>query len=304
MSDLPLDLFSITQTKTSESIRTLESEIEQSYGVQWTYCPHGAPFICFRSGEGRWYLAQGCCNRWTCPRCGQIRARHEYGRMVNGATELEKAGHTLYFWTLTCRGGNITQEEGESGYMKWTNRLLTAARTQATRAGAFWAYAQVTEYQKRGLPHSHLITTYCPPDAVFVEAGTRRPDGIVTKHDCLFSQWFQDRNVSAGLGPMCDISQVRTAIGAITYVGKYLFKTAVFTEWPKNWHRVRYSRSWPKLPELDSENEAFPVMSMADWRRVERLPKVRAKDDTVYWAAMKRLIVNVLPPVSEHVSNS
>jgi len=39
------------------------------------------------------------------------------------------------------------------------------------------------------------------------------------------------------------------------------------TTWPKGWRRVRYSQSWPKLPDGMS-SEAFPILRAFDWQRV------------------------------------
>lgn len=253
--------------------------------------------IVYQTAAKTWRIVQGCCNHWTCPRCGYMRAREEYGRMVHGAKKLAAQGETLYFLTITCRGGNMTPEQAERDYMKWTNRLLTACRTKSRRAGKSWYYVQVTEYQKRGVPHSHLIATFCPDDAIPVHSGERRPDGITAKHDCLFSQWFQDRNVSAGLGPMCDISEIKSAVGVAVYVSKYLFKDAVFTQWPASWKRIRYSQSWPKLPDVRSDNEAFPVKSRADWSKLiilSRQEKVTAVDSVSYEICLAHLATDVL----------
>lgn len=303
MAAYPLDLFSTSQTNAipyaSDNVSEALSEVEQSHGLQAKKCVNGAPMIVYQTASGTWRIVQGCCNHWTCPRCGYMRAREEYGRMVHGAKKLAAAGETLYFLTITCLGGDMTPGEAETSYMTWTNRLLTACRTKQKRAGKSWAYVQVTEYQKRGVPHSHLITTFCPDDAVLVRSGKRRPDGIMARHDCLFSQWFQDRNVSAGLGPMCDVSEIKSAIGVAVYVSKYLFKDAVFTTWPPGWKRIRYSQSWPKMPDVRADNEAFPVVTRADWSRLMRLSrseKVSAADDTAYEICLAHLATDVYKP--------
>lgn len=271
----------------SKSVDETAIEIENSYGLQAERCANNAPFICYQQTASIWRIMQGCCNSWTCPRCGYIRAREEYGKMVNGAKVLSDTGQDLYFVTITCLGGDMTPQEAETGYAKWTNRLLSTMRADAKKRGVEWSYVQVTEYQKRGVPHSHFITTYCPSDAILIVKGEVRPDGITAKHDCLYSKWFQDKNVSAGLGPMCDISLIKSAVGVATYVSKYLFKDAVFTSWPPGWKRIRYAQSWPKLPDVRSGNDAFPVITRADWSRVRSIKKLRADDFTAYLACQE-----------------
>lgn len=259
-------------------------------------CQNVAPYIFYQEATGMAHVVQGCCNDWTCPRCGGLRAKHEYARIVNGAKVMQQEARSLYFWTLTCRGKDMPLETAEKEYMKWTNRLLTSARTKATRAGEFWCYAQVTERQRRQHPHSHLISTYCPPDAVSVCRGERLPNGRTAKHDTLWSEWFIAANARAGLGIECDLSLIRTPEAVAVYVAKYLFKTAMTTKWPKGWKRIRYSHSWPKLP-VQENITAFPLIKLNDWRRMEALNlTVHADSEETYYASLARLCLCVVPP--------
>jgi len=127
---------------------------------------------------------------------------------------------------------------------------------------------QVTERQKRGHPHSHLLTTFYPHD---LRDGTKETwkhiDGQLKVQliNCLRSDWLEERCISAGLGKQYDISKVRTVEGASRYVAKYMFKPSMFlTDWPKKWRRVRYSRSFPKLPE--QKTEALVLVTEQNWR--------------------------------------
>lgn len=250
-SAFPLDLFSTRQTSEPANVSCAPSKAVD-------VCQNSAPFIAIKATGKAYKVVQGCCNDWTCIRCGLIRAKREYGRMVHGCTLLS-GGHDLYFLTLTCRGRELSVKDSLAHYYEWTNRLLDACRTRAKRDGKAWHYAQVTERQKRGHPHSHLITTFYPHD---LTTGKR-----------LRSTWLKERVVSAGLGEQYDISLVRSAEAASRYVAKYLFKSSMFeTHWPKNWRRIRYSRSFPKLPELNVD--AFPLIKAADWRRLARLALV------------------------------
>lgn len=267
-SDNPLDLFSISQTK-----RVRSSEVQTCAALQ--KCKNGAPFFALKKTEKSYSVMQGNCHDWTCPRCGQARARREYGRMVEGARKLAQDGHELYFLTLTCRGKEMSLETAENGFLKWTNRFLTAARTRAKRSGGFFAYAGVTERQKRGHPHSHYLTTWKPHD---LEAGTkdhwRHIAGrlVCEQRPALRSEWTRKQCVRSGLGDQYDISRVREPEAVSRYLGKYLFKTTAFERWPKNWRRVRYSQNWPQLPETDSE--AFALVKDSDWQKLAALAAV------------------------------
>jgi len=294
-----LDQLSTSQTNSlktanlsiSDALRSdIEFELEQSHAVQAEKCENGAPFIFFVDNTGKPRVVQGCCNNWQCARCGQIRARQEYGRIVHGARTLAETGHNLFFWTLTCRGRDMPLDQAESDYLKWTNRLLTAARTRAKRSGDFWAYVQITERQKRQHPHSHLITTYAPDDAtptIKIKNGKQR--------EVLVSKWFAVQNERAGLGPQHEITRIDTPEAAAVYVSKYLFKDSMTTAWPKGWKRVRYSQTWPKLPEQHPE-VAWPLLSMSDWQRLSHYPVVYADTQVTLEAAYARLITNVVLP--------
>jgi hypothetical protein len=294
-----LDLLSIRPTSSvfsqgeiSQQLQSdIEFELEQSHAVEAEKCENNAPFIFFIDNTGRPRIVQGCCNNWLCGRCGQIRARAEYGRIVNGAKELIEQGHDLFFWTLTCRGRDMPLETAMKEYYRWTSLLLDAAYRKAKRSGSHWSYAQIVERQKRQHPHSHILTTYCPPDAI---------ETAVTKNDKTFtvmaSEWFAQQNERAGLGSQHVIRPVYNPVGAAVYLSKYFFKDSMSTEWPKNWRRVRYSRSWPKLPDQDTEI-AWPLLKMADWQRVEALGvAVYADSQVTLEAAYARLLTCVVLP--------
>jgi hypothetical protein len=295
-----LDRLSTSQTNVDgigEGLRgEIEFQIEQSYAVQARRCERGAPYIFYRSATTGAHVAQGCCNDWTCPRCGQIRARREYGRIVAGAKLLADQGRTLYFWTLTCRGSDMPLETAENEYLKWTNRLLTAARIKAKRSGGFWAYTQVTERQTRKHPHSHLICTYAPDDGIHYLKGETLPNGRKAKHNLIWSEWFRGANVRAGLGVECDLSRIENPVAVAVYVSKYLFKDSITTKFQKGWRRIRYSRNYPKLPPT-ANTDAFPLVTLADWYKMERLGLVvRADTYDTYERALARGILCVIPP--------
>jgi len=223
-------------------------------------CPFGAPFVAsVVGGEGR--IFQSCCNHWECPCCGEVRARQEYARIVNGC-EVLAVKHRLYFWTLTCRGKEISLAEAEEKYYAWTNVLLTNARTKAKRHGDFWAYVQVTERQKktRKHPHSHIITTFLPEDARETAQGKDRRGYV--------SAWFTEANLRAGLGNQHRISQVVSAAAVSRYVAKYMFKETMNETFPPKWKRVRYSQNFPKLPERH-DDVIIVLRSPSDWRRAD-----------------------------------
>lgn len=230
-------------------------------------CNRGAPYFAYQIEGGIYGVTQGCCNSWICPRCGIMRAKEEYGRIIEGCKSIsEKTG--LRFITITTRGRDLKIADAERQYLEWTNRLLDAMRQRAKRSYQEWHYVQVTERQKRRHPHSHILTTFDPLDLC---EGTKTTwqtlrDGGRHKQQvpALRSAWFAKAVVGAGLGEQYDVSIVATVAAASRYVAKYLFKNSMLnTDWPKGWKRVRYSQNFPKLPERKSG--AFILMSAKDW---------------------------------------
>lgn len=281
-------------TANYDAQNNIDTYLEQAEGIEHKRCPKNAPFICYKNSAGAWYLVQASCNSWTCPRCGLMRAKEEYGRMVQGAKEISEQGHQLYFHTYTCRGKEVSLEEADRNYMLWTNRLLTTLRKDATKRHEYWCYVQVTERQKRGHAHSHCISTYCPSDAVPYAKGERMPNDRIATHDCLWSEYYRARNVDAGLGIECDLSLIRNSVAVAVYAAKYLFADAQVTEFQKGWRRIRYSRNYPKLPTITGK-EAFAVVKHKDWLKIENLGVlVRTKDAWIEELAYAHLVTNVV----------
>lgn len=245
------------------------------------FCTFGAPLVAIViAGVGR--LIQSCCNHWECPICGVKRAKTEYRRIVDGC-ELLAETYQLYFWTLTCRGKEISLEEAEEKYYAWTNVLLSNLRTKARRSGTHWAYVQVTERQHktRAHPHSHIITSYCLPDAI----QTRDASGKMV----LVSEQFSRANASAGLGAQHTITEVREAAGVSRYVAKYMFKDTMRESFPPKWKRIRYSENFPKLKPPPMEYSAV-LRSKAAWNALEKMPVTwEAENYYIYEAARHRI---------------
>lgn len=302
---MPLDRFSTTQTgedfNLSPSALDTAIVIEQAEAeAKGQPCINHAPVIALYKESGYWSLVQGCCNDWLCPRCGIIRAKREYGRILEGVRKIVGEGYDLQFMTITCRGKELSVREADERYMEWTNVYFTALRTEAKRRGAHWCYVQITERQERGHAHSHVITTYRPTDAREFKPGqflpTRAGDIRVAqrraKKGQLWSAYLIERAVSAGLGREVDITRIQSPEAVAVYLCKYMFKTATKTPFPDGWRRLRYARSFPQLPE--QEVIGFPVVTSADWRRVATLDKpVITREREVLNRALDNFTLNV-----------
>lgn len=215
-----------------------------------------SPYFAYQK-DGQWRIKRGSCNRWECERCQHFVASQHYGRIVQGVKEIAgEKEETLWFITITCKGKDMPLKRAKEEYMRWTNHLLTLMRKDAKKTKQFWAYCQVTELQKRGHPHSHIITSYKPNGA--------KKEPLPERENHYVSEWLQNAIVNAGLGEQYDISMIENPEAASRYVAKYMFKESQFkTEFPRHWRRVRYSQSWPKLPEY--ETEALPLVKREHW---------------------------------------
>jgi len=287
----PLDLFS-----TSASVALVLPSFAR--------CQYGAPYFAFQRGGKHYAVVQGCCNHWECQRCGEMVAKRHYGRIIEGSRQISKESE-LYFITVTCRGLDCSVEEAFKNYGKWTHRFLRTCQQRHVRHGGQWFYAQVTEAQKRGHPHSHILTTFsphdlvdgCKSDWVTSPSGVRRELYV----EALRSDWLQEMVCKAGLGEQYDISVVEEVEGAARYVAKYLFKDSQFgTHFPKGWKRVRYSQSWPKLER--KKTDAFVLLSRDDWYHLASLALVvdaergDAADTARYFLSGHDVFLDVIEP--------
>jgi|SRR5215207_1401 len=278
-----LDLYSTLQTRE-------HTRIDYFTGLfmdRAISCVYGSPLVAYMVA-GKGYLTRGNCNHWDCPRCGEIRAKEEYRRIVNGC-ELLALEHKLYFWTLTCRGREIPLELAEEMYYEWTNVLLTNARAKCKRAGKYWAYVQVTERQHktRSHPHSHLISSYLPSDAISTSDELGNP--------VLISEWFTRANLSSGLGAQHKITEVRNASAVSRYVSKYLFKDTFRDRFPPKWKRVRYSRNFPKLERAKLEF-SVQLNNPSEWKHLDSLGIYFQAESVDMWRMALAHMVHVSKP--------
>lgn len=236
-------------------------------GFSFHRCRYNAPYFAIQKTTNRYRVVQGCCNHWDCPRCGILVAKKHYGNIVAGARKVNEE-HDLWFITVTCRGKELSVEDAKAGYLTWTSKFLDACYSRARRLDEGWYYVQVTELQRRGHPHSHILTSFHASDLYFADVDNwkRGNDGILRNvpKKKLRSDWIAERVVASGLGAEYDISRVETVEACSRYVAKYMFKKSQFrADFPPRWKRVRYSNSWPRLEHKKSD--AFVILSASDW---------------------------------------
>lgn len=264
----PLDPFSTSQKK----VLNMHLKPQRCASGIPLKCSYNAPYFAYLMVGKTWGVVQGNCHHWDCPRCGLGRAKHEYGRIIEGCKSIAE-NHVIWFITITCKGKGLSHEEAEANYLKWTNRFLSACRARCKNLEQTWTYVQVTERQRRGHPHSHILTTFNPGDCTIGRVTKWKTDNSGRREPievrAIRSQWLAGQVIRSGLGDQYDISYVRTHEGASRYVAKYLFKETIFENtWPKHWKRVRYSQTFPKLES--ALTEAKVMLSRDDWMWLSR----------------------------------
>jgi len=268
--------------KKEEEIDSELSSALDLYSTNATYsadlcfpCINNAPLFAYSEHDKTYGIVQGCCNSWNCPRCGKMRAKHEYWRIVNGVKLLAEK-QPIWFITITCKGREISTKEAEENYLAWTKRLHDAWRLQAKRTNQEWTYCAVTERQKRGHPHSHYLTTFRPADIATdwkLQRVTVAGESFMAHVSAYRSEYLYTSLIRSGLGKEYDITQAQSIEGTGRYVAKYLFKDTIFsTTWPKGWHRVRYSQSFPKSER--EKTDAFVLLTRDDWKKLARIAVV------------------------------
>lgn len=90
------------------------------------------------------------------------------------------------------------------------------------------AYMMIPERHTDGRLHMHALTTWT-----------------------LGTTWWKKKARACGLGYIASEEFTRTATGAGNYVTKYLTKSLDSIDWPTKFRRIRRSRDWPKLPDLE-----------------------------------------------------
>lgn len=204
----------------------------------------GRPYLIGMNHEiKRAVYFQPRCKSWGCPVCANTNKSLWAVRAGAGAENLQNLTQLISFLTLTSH-----EKLDHAGSLAVWPRAWTKLRHRAQYASGGFQYLMVAEQHEDGRLHMHAIET----------AG-------------LGERWWKDNGRECGLGFMADEEPARTPQGAAWYVVKYLTKSIAVTTWPRGFRRVRTSRGWPPLPEMDT---------IPGWV-FKPLPKDRALDEHV-----------------------
>lgn len=188
------------------------------------------------------------CGRLSCTACSAMWRRNVRAQISHGANAFPE----LYFLTLTIE--NLSTSETQPQMLE---RLLhcwrTLRRHYLHRHYTSFPFFRVIEAGSlHNRPHIHLITPEPVPTCaktssyptLAVWQSTLSPDALA----------FQNALVSAGLGRIYHAERLRYgAAGAVSYLGKYLAKSASKMLKRPDGRQVRIaesSRSWPSLSKI------------------------------------------------------
>lgn len=163
------------------------------------------------------------CKLWSCPHCAEINRRKWTYRAAHGVQVLIDQGQSVVHITLTSH---------EKLDAEQTVRVLPFAwkklRMRMSRASDVYDYYLVPERHEDSRLHVHMLTSAPLPE-----------------------RWWKDNARQSGMGYQAKEREVVDPVKAGYYVSKYLSKSIAETRWKSGFRRVRTSRSWPKLPDID-----------------------------------------------------
>lgn len=205
--------------------------------------------------EGRLYWFQADCKLWSCPECAQKTKTRVAARAGRGAEYFAAIGYPVQFTTLTM---NRYTRSRDGSIRIWRNAWPRLRKRMARRCDELH-YGVFPEQHQDGTMHIHLLET-----------------------SGLTERFFKDHSASVGAGYMAKTEAVENSGRAVAYVTKYMAKAISVTDWPKNFHRYRYSRQWPDVKDSEKSGEAWRI----------HLSIYSFQDECRYWIAQGYAIAN------------
>lgn len=177
------------------------------------------------------------CKQWSCPACAQrLQAWWRYVAMFYAEWLWHNAA-PLTFITLTSHRKLKTEAQTIYVYRDAWPKLYRRIRREHEN----WDYFSVPEHHQDGRLHVHLISSDYIPLA-----------------------WLKKNAPECGLGYKVDSDPVLGLGRVSNYVTKYLSKQLAIALWPKNFMRIRHSRTWSKPPQ-ESTVEHWDFIRLDPW---------------------------------------
>ena len=174
------------------------------------------------------YLMRGSCGMWNCQACAARNAKQWIARIINHINHTDSENGWQMF-TLTAHANADNEYKSVKNLRAGWKKLYNRMRYQF----GVTDYVKVWERHKDGRFHLH---------------------GLVNNEN-ISQKWLKDNAAECGIGYQVDIHRVDNAGQVAGYIAKYFMKSESVSEkpFPKGLRRIEVSRSWLKLPEIESD---------------------------------------------------
>lgn len=190
----------------------------------------------------------GYCGRWPCWKCADTRLWLERRRMLLGASQLFD---TSGLWFVTVTRKSTYRKFDTAAWRKNTDELIKRWHKKAVRAGVELVYCHVTGFKpSNGEIHAHMLVNWCP-------SPVSSPTPNYPHHHR--DTWLEPKAAELGLTLWIELAQSPDAVGK--YTARNL-ESVAGVEFPAHFQRVKYSRSWPKLPPKEKPDA---LIEFGEW---------------------------------------
>lgn len=186
--------------------------------------------------EKRAYWFRADCKLWSCPECAEIRKTRVASRAFRGAEYFAKVDFPVQFTTLTCHK-NVRSRD--ASILRW-RETWPRLRKRCGRACDEFHYGVFPEQHKDGTVHVHLLETSGLPE-----------------------RWYKNSCAAIGLGFMAKVKPMQHPGKVAQYVTKYMAKAIAVADWPRGFHRFRYSQKWPGVEDIQTHDIQWQVFLSA-----------------------------------------
>ena len=216
------------------------------------------------TAAGRSVILPTTCKTWGCIVCQKKLLGLFKARVEVGVSTLGRCG----FMTITYLADSERVRDAACVRKDWQ-----ALWRSLKRSGQQWKWLKVTELTKRGIPHHHIVLGPMDPTQQMRCHGRSIRKGKETRVyisriptcTCLSHRFARAWVHITGDSFMCFATEVTSAVGAASYMAKYMQKT--FLRKGYDGRRFSTSRDWP-----GGERIRLRVTQEGGWSHIRRWP--------------------------------
>lgn len=181
-----------------------------------------------------------------------------------------------YFETYTAHGDARGFAASAKNLRRGWKRIQQRKRDRKGGGGDF---VQIWEYHADDETlHMHVLTDVTLAKRFYLRDRVNKKTG-----ETRLSRVgrLNDEAAKAGMGHQAEAIRLDSAIGSAFYAVKYMNKQAMGQpEYPKHHRRANYSRTWTKLDDLTTEENALTWQAVNDAQRAQRMIERDAQNTT------------------------